>query len=525
MEINKNKSKQPYLIGFFLILILPLLNIPPLFSPPDWGKTIIFIIILSFLIFLSLYHIFFQNNNAFSITIKNKLYEIIKKKLLPFWLLISFLLLLFLATIFSLNPSFSFWGSPYRAGGFLNSLFYVIFSVLAFLILKKNDWKKIWNFSFIIGILVALIAIFQQFNLFSNILISDPTRPASTVGGPIFLAIYLLLLSFLALSFGLKEKNSIKKLFYLSTVAFFLFTIILITQTRAAFIGLTIGFLWFLLFYPIFSKKLTYLKISFIIILLLAAFGVFYINTRSKLPRFFEENKVLNNFTQRLSISNALSDVRFSGWIILSKAVKSKPLLGYGPENLSIGFDKYYNLSIPNLTYSFGPGTGWWDRAHNFVFDISVTSGIPTLLIYLLLLSTIFWQLQKLKKKNPPESIIYHGIQATLIAYVATNFLSFDTFSTYLIFFLLISYSLFLIFEQENTTPIISNERLTVYPYRKITIAILLFIPMIWFIWEYNIKPLQINKEINWANYYSKNKKYEQSIEKIEGILESHSFL
>ena len=41
-----------YLIGFFLILILPLINLPPWFSPPDWGKTVLFRILMSVLLFL-----------------------------------------------------------------------------------------------------------------------------------------------------------------------------------------------------------------------------------------------------------------------------------------------------------------------------------------------------------------------------------------------------------------------------------------------------------------------------------------
>ena len=77
--------------------------------------------------------------------------------------------------------------------------FYIIFAVLAFLIIRKRDWQKIWLFSILVGVLVSIIAIFQQFNILSKIIIPYSGRPPSTMGGPIFLALYLLLLVFIFL--------------------------------------------------------------------------------------------------------------------------------------------------------------------------------------------------------------------------------------------------------------------------------------------------------------------------------------
>lgn len=48
--LSENKLYWVYLAGFVVILMLPLLVFPPLFSPPGWGKTIVFKIIFSVLI-------------------------------------------------------------------------------------------------------------------------------------------------------------------------------------------------------------------------------------------------------------------------------------------------------------------------------------------------------------------------------------------------------------------------------------------------------------------------------------------
>jgi len=523
----ENKLRWVYLFGFFLILALPLLNLPPWFSPPDWGKTIVFRIILAVLIFIFLWQIFSQ-----------KQFQI--KTSLPLWLLVSLLGIFFLATIFSLDANFSFFGSPYRSGGFLNFAFYIVFAVLAFLILKKSDWQKIWDFAILIGIFVSIIAIFQQFGILSKVFIPFSGRPPSTVGGPIFLAIYLLLLSFLTLSFGIKERNLAKKFFYLISLFLFVFVAVFITLTRAAFIGLAVGFLWFLFFYP---KKLVLLKISALILLILGICGLYFLKIH---PEVYTNQApfVTRTIDRIISISWGLKagESRISAWKVSLEALKTKPILGFGPENFSVGFDKYYEPSLPGIEKMPGIVHSWWDRAHNFVFDISLTGGILALIIYLSLFGVLFWQLQRLKSflSTNNESVtnlrispaIPHALQATFIAYLVANFFSFDTFSTYLISFLLIAYSLHLLSSQAtNETP--ENNRgfrliRRIYADSvkwKMPILIFLLVILVWFIWGFNIKPLQINSQINLAIYQMQNNDCQGAVSRMEEILPRHSFL
>jgi putative inorganic carbon (HCO3(-)) transporter len=528
----KGKFYWVYLIGFFLILVLPLLNLPPWFSPPDWGKTIVFRIVLSILLFFFILQKTQINADKTDLC----------RYGLPFWLLIGLLGIFFLATIFSLDRNFSFWGSPYRSGGFLNFAFYIIFAILAFLIIKDRDWQKIWDFAIFIGILVSLVAIFQWKGLFSQFLIPFSGRPPSTVGGPIFLAIYLLLLTFLTLSFLIKERNWAKKFFYLISLFLFVFVAVFITVTRAAIIGLAIGFLYFLFFYPSYQHRVLIIlsKALVGIILILGIYGIYYLNTAPQFPKFIQENRILMDVASRVSIKAGLTDPRISGWKVAKQAIMERPILGYGPENFSIGFDKYYDPALPGIEKSPYGVTSWWDRAHNFVFDIGVTAGIPALIIYLLLFGVLFWQLQKLK------SLIPHALQATFIGYLVANFFSFDTFSTYLISFLLIGYSFHLIAEGTlDNTPknaeqfsvnqhrhqreisdksLLRRTYLTITKWKKLILAILLVI-LLWFIWVFNIKPFLINKEINWASYESREGYHEKALVRMENLLAKRSFL
>ena len=542
-----SKLRWVYLVGFFLILALPLLNLPPWFSPPDWGKTIVFRIVLSSLIFLFIYQLLLSKDSTFSTAVGN----VIQKRnraFGPFLVLIALFVIFLLATIFSLDRNFSLWGSPYRSGGFLNFAFYIIFAILAFLILKKSDWQKIWDFAIFIGILVSIIAIFQQFKILSKIFIYfEYGRPPSTIGGPIFLAIYLLLLSFLALSFGLKQAG-LKKLFYFLSFLLFIFVAVFITQTRAVFIGLAIGFLWFFFAYP---KKLIILKVLIGVLLILAIFGFYFLKTHCEV--YSTQSPIIRNTIDRiLSISLTAGESRISAWKVSLEAVKDRPALGYGPENFSIGFDKYYDPSLSGIEKMPGAVTSWWDRAHNFVFDIGVTAGIPALIIYLALFGVLFWQLQGLKRdaniqmhtNDTNKVIIAHGIQATFLAYLVANFFSFDTFSTYLTLFLLIAYSLHLLAKQEvgksqdnrsGFTRILTPKEnkfptgqariyADILKWKKI-ILLFLFVLLIWFVWDFNIKPLQINGQINTAIYESQHNFCENALNRVEKILSSRSIL
>ncbi len=549
-NLPDNKLHWLYLAGFFVILFLPITTMPPWFFPPDWGKTIIFRSILSILIFLFIWQILYT---------KRQIQWPIVKKNIILWLLITLFSVFLLATIFSQDPYFSLWGSPERSGGFINFSFYIIFSMLAFFILKKANWQKIWNFSIGIGVLVCCVAIIQFYGLFPKIFITVLNSSPSTLGNRISLGMYLLFLFFITLSLALKEHTAIKKIFYFICLSLF-FYIILISGGRAAYLGLFIGIIYFLLFYPIknkspqteiyasqispashkafgdlqanqiskgtYPKKMLALKFALVIFLALVISLVYYANTNPNLPIILKQNKVVEIIYPRLSISQFLNDARFSAWQIAFNALKEKPILGWGPENFSVGFDKHYDPSLPYLSSAT---SDWWDKGHNILLDIGIQAGILGILAYLALLSYLFWKLQKTKSNenktedNKKIHITIHGIQTALIAYFVANLFSFDNFETYLLFFLIIGYSLHLIYGEQKTE-ITQNHPLQKKTEKLIAIFILFFILII-FIWHYNIGPFQINEKINIASDLKDNGKCDGAFRIMDKAITQNSFL
>ncbi len=494
MDTIKNKFHYLYLIIISLIMTLPLLNLPPWFSPPDFGKTIIFRILLAIFLFLFI-----------SETLIKKELRIKTSKTL--WMLLALLGITFLATLFSENIFFSLFGSPYRAGGFINFASYIIFGILTFLTLKRKEWFKFLNVSLFIGVLVSLVAIFQNFHILPKIFVSVTDQPWSTIGGSTFLAMYLLVLFFISFVLAIKSlKEKTKKWIPYSLVSLLFVYIVFLTLSRAAFIGLALGLIYFVFAYSSDSKRLKRLKTALIVLILIGIVGIIWINISPP-----------DNNLKRLTFKRALEDPRFSVWRISSRATLSKPLFGYGPENFSIAFDSHYDPNLPRIKMGSGSNvpTSWYDRAHSIIFETGATTGIPALLIYLGLFVALFIELSKRKGNN---YLIIHGLQSIFIAYLVANFFGFDVMPTYLLFFFLMGFSMHLIASKEKVIKIKTG--LFAYP-----IIALLFVGLIAFIWIYNLKPLQVNAEINKAKILSLQRNYPKSIEKFEEIIEKDSIV
>lgn len=429
----------------------------------------------------------------------------------PSWTLAVFLALVFISVIFSKDPFYSFWESPFRGGGFLNYFLCVATAILAFLIIKKGDWPRIWFFATISGILVSFVAVFQKFGIFSKTIIPYAERPPGTMGGPTFLAVYLLLLAFAALSFLFKEKGW-KKIFYVFAFILF-FYVILLTGSRASYFGLLAGILYFLFFFP--QKKLWAVKIIAVLILFLAVYSVYRVNYVSRdlfLPAL-NNNKEAQELLNRMSVRLFLEDPRFSAWKLSAEAIKENPVLGWGPENYSIAFDKYYDPALPFINRAWG---SWYDKAHNFLIDIAVSSGIPALIAFLSFIAVLFL---KLRKSEDP--LMSHGVRTSIFAYFGANLFSFDTFSTYLIFFFVIAFGLKIISKDELGE---EKKRADVSLWKTGLIFVSFFV-LIAFLWHGCLKPLKINKEINYADFYLKQGNCDKALEKMGIIASSKSII
>jgi len=480
----KNPLHWLYAAGFFVILALPLLSLPPWFYPADFAKTIIFRSIVTLLLCLFAWQFFYQRSQL-------QLPPVKKNGI--FWLLIALFGTFLLATLFSIDPYFSLWGSPARAGGFINFSFYIIFALLAFFLIKKEDWQKAWDFSLVIGGLVSIAAMIE--------FLQSHARPIGTVGNTDLLAGYLLLLFFMAAAFLFQESVQWKKICYGSAAALFLLVIFL-TQVRGAFLGLFIAAIYGLFFY---GKKYWRAKSAVAIISIIIIALVFFLHAPGQHSRF--------------SLSSILSDQRFAAWHIGWNAFLAKPIAGWGPENFGTAFATFYDpIKIPYVPNT--PFANWWDRGHNIVVDLGVQTGVLGLAAYIALMAYALYRLQKAKSYLPEKKALLHGIQAALIAYLTANMFSFDSFSTYLIYFLIIGY----ILRSTETPATYTFEPKTKKIWHGFATAGIFCAAAI-FLWQYNLYPLYVNARINTSEIQADQKSCDQMVTTMDETTKSSTFL
>lgn len=326
------------------------------------------------------------------------------------WLI--FLCVQIFATIFGVNPYHSFWGNYERMDGLLNIIFLTLyFWVLINTFKTKGSWLWFLKISLLSSWCVMFFLVLHRLGIqgsfFSN---------ASTIGNTAFLGSYLMISFFItAIVYYLDKSKKIQIFCILTAVG--LLSSILLNASRGSILGLLLGvFVWAILYSWSQSKKIKY--IFFIIIFLIVLFGALVINQKDS--SWVQSTLFLKRLTS-ISRSDFSTNNRLLTWQVTYEAFKDRPILGYGPENIIYGINKYYN---PDITEQ------WFDKAHSFIFDYLGSSGIIGLSAYLFIFVAAVFSLWKLKKKDFQLPII---ILALIIAYLFSNLFVFDTINTWIL--------------------------------------------------------------------------------------------
>ncbi len=379
------------------------------------------------------------------------------KKPLNVAILVYFISIL-AAILYSTNIYISLWGMYlFYFEGFIciSGCIFLYFLVINNLSFHKIE--KIISFLFISGALVALYGIFQHFGLdFVKWSFSPQERVCSTLGNPNFLGAYLIMLIPLALSRIIKKV----KIYYLFLLLL-LFTCLIFTYSRAAWLGLSGSILLWIILTPKqlffrFPKKMFYL--SGTIILFIIVFLSFY----KFLPLKNIHSSIFSPVVDRINSITNLKErniaSRLSGWQSCLKMIKNNPLLGMGQDTFGINFRRYMSPSYETFSRR-NVNAGY---AHNEFLQIIVTRGIIGLMIYLFLLFTFFQTGIKIIKKkdlslthsvknsgqNPGRlcctgleiKLLTAGLMGSATALLIQNQFSFSILTTSVIFWLLVSF-------------------------------------------------------------------------------------
>ncbi|MEK7630414.1 MAG: O-antigen ligase family protein [Patescibacteria group bacterium] len=330
-----------------------------------------------------------------------------------------FVVVVGIAAVVGIEPSQSIWSNYERMFGFVTYLFGLAYIIMLTDLLRHEYYRKLFLSAVVsVGVLVAGIAVVQF------LIDSVGSRPTSTIYNSAFLGSYLLLLIFPALYLGLAAKEKTIKYAW-----FFAATLIVlgvfVSGARAAILGsiagllvLTVGLLRHK------GKMVRHCAIGFLVFLLVGA-GVFFLlrEQLANAPIVFVRRLA------RISIEDPSVSSRFLGWQVAWEGWKDRPVFGWGPENFNILFSEHYDARLVN----FEP---WFDRAHNFIFDIGSMTGLAGLLAYMGIFGVASVTLWRLRAHR--WFAITFG--ATGVAYLVEHLFTFDSISSFVLLLALCAY-------------------------------------------------------------------------------------
>ena len=355
-----------------------------------------------------------------------------------------FILAYGLSTITSVAPSLSFWGSYIRVFGTYNVLCYAMFFFLIILNLRTSQQlERLITVALLASLVVALYGVLQRFGI-------DPLFPGkdysirviSTIGNPIFLGAYLimviplacgrLLVSLRALLGGdqlaTPRRSMLLEVIGYSSLLVLQLVCLLYTESRGPWFGLLGGALLFAVLVGLRYRLRKLLFIAIVVGVALVALLV-ALNLPNTPLEPFTESPYLSRlvFSDNLAAGTGTSWVRLFIWQGTLELIKFRPnvgltpdplrplrlLIGYGPETLGITFPQVYPPGLAHVEALYAMP----DRAHNELLDLVVMTGVLGLLAFLLLMGSFFYYGLSLLRRTRDFKV-----QITLIALLSAMF-------------------------------------------------------------------------------------------------------
>jgi len=338
-------------------------------------------------------------------------------------------------------------GTLGNATFFAAYLIFNLFFVLYFWAKEKRFDLKLFLYSFLTfdGFLIVSAALSKLaptadwgvLNLFKVPLLIEAFKY------PNLLLPFLIFQVLIAVAWFLKTRKYTVQIL-LSVVFLFEFFIFFNTQTRGAVIGFFAG-LAFLAFVSLFGRiniKIRALSLGILIFIVISPL----ILVAAKNTPLIQKIGTLNRLAT-ISLTNITTESRLVTWLASWQGWKETPksfLIGYGPENYYYAFNKYF----PPQIYKDSGSQIWFDRAHNIIFDLGVTTGFIGLISYFSIFGFAVLVLFKSYQKTKVISSSWLLV-ALLVAYVIQNLFVFDTLNSEILFYLFLAFVVFLAADQK----------------------------------------------------------------------------
>jgi tetratricopeptide (TPR) repeat protein/O-antigen ligase len=321
-----------------------------------------------------------------------------------------------IATIFSITPRVSLWGSYQRLQGTYTTFAYlVIFAALAGNLRRRSQVSRLITTVILTSLPISLYGVLQRYHIDPVPWGGDVTRRiAANMGNSIFVAAYLIMVNPLTLvrifeSFGaiLKEEKGLLIHIARGTAYVFIAALQLIalffSGSRGPWLGWMAGsFFLFIVLSLLWRKR--WMTLSVIGVALLAGGFLLLLNIPNGPLASLRSLPGVGRLGELLDAESRTGRVRTLIWqgaeelVLPHKPLEYpdgskdklnflRPLIGYGPESMYVAYNPFYQ---PELT-QVEKRNASPDRSHNETWDSLVITGLLGLIVYLTLFASIFY--------------------------------------------------------------------------------------------------------------------------------------
>lgn len=341
-----------------------------------------------------------------------------------------FLAVLILASVFGQNFYRSFWSNYERMEGLVGHFhLFLYFLILTSFFKTKKDWQKLFASMLGVSLIVVVYSLLQWFGKIAIHQSSD--RLDATFGNATYLAIFLVFHMFLTALFLYWFRNIWLRI-GLSVFMIAQFLVMFLTATRGALLGFLLGLASFAVILVVLywrkSVLARYVSVGLIAVLAIVVASFFFFRNADFVKNnYFLGRLASTSFSEKTVVS------RFIIWGISWKGFQAHPVLGNGPENYNLVFNKYYE---PEL-WKQEP---WFDRSHNIVFDWLINAGILGLLAYLSIFGSAFYVLRRCLKNRSLGLFEIILVVVLFGVYFFHNLFVFDNLTSYFMFFTVLGF-------------------------------------------------------------------------------------
>lgn len=415
IDVDTDKVKE-YIFNFFCALLVSLFILLPehQFFPNTITIKTAYILVISFLFGIS-----YIGLKIYEKQFKFNIYGI---------LIIVYVVLLILSCVFSDYKYNVLFANESRNEGLLSLIAYLITFYIFKKLFKYNE--KIFDLLTISVVLISCYGIIQGlvgrfYGLSYGVGVYRHEYMAyGTMTNPNMFSSFLTL--FLPI-YIVKYLNGKENIYLI--ISAIIFGALICTKTFGGYITFFIYFIVLTIYFFAISKekKNTLLKIFAIMGVFVLTFVILNIvNDNVYMDEFVRSYGNNTNKEDVIDTNTNSNNIEKFGnnrgyiWKITLEIIKEHPLLGVGPDCLKHEiYDNYYG----NEDYLFKETI--IDKAHNEYLQIAVTTGVPSLIVYIVLIMLILFRLLfkyinivKTKGANSKEAIFIVAITASLVAYL-----------------------------------------------------------------------------------------------------------